>query len=198
MRLDQYFKELQEYHGKYARDLIRAWENSEMAAVEDALRAAVATANYIGWEMPNFEGTNQALGNKAAKLFDQRVGPCLGGSSFWLQDAPGAGYPDSIFRCDREGYCLELKATSEWKPGDANRRVLTSMPDKLCKLIDAGMVGNPPAHMIGTVLYNADEGRVIGFRVDFIGPDTHVNVRFEASTSQKFLSEGTHRSIVID
>jgi hypothetical protein len=92
---------------------------------------------------------------------------------------------------------MELKATSNWRNGDSNRRVLTSAPDKMRQLVNSGQIGNPPAHLICTVLYSEANSTVTGIRLDFLKPDSIVNIRLEASTSQRLLTQGLHHKVTI-
>jgi hypothetical protein len=89
---------------------------------------------------------------------------------------------------------LEIKATSCWNPKDSNRRVLSSSSRKLRKFFQ-----NPICHLLGTILYTViGNGRQIdAVRLDFIEPETIVNIRLEAEVNHRLLSEGQHRSITI-
>lgn len=195
-RFDAYLLEVQQRLGYQPLQLIRAWAPQESAAVEAAIRAAVQGSGIVGSVIPNFAGTNQSKGNRAAKHFITTVTPFVP-PPFSIASALGSGYPDRVFANGAAGYCLELKATSNWQNGDANRRVLTSRPEKMRRLVNAGIIGNPPAHLVCTVLYSNATSQVAGIRLDFLEPDSEVNIRLEASTSQSLLTQGTHRKAMI-
>ncbi len=87
-----------------------------------------------------------------------------------------------------------MKATSDWNPNDSNRRVLTSSSTKLRAQFEA-----PIHYLLLTAIYRVEGGnaRINGIRLDFLAPQTQVNVRLEASVSHKLLSNSTHASLVI-
>lgn len=134
--------------------------------------------------------------NKAANHFIARVPPHLPAQN-QIALANGAGYPDGIFVSGRVGYCMEFKATSNWRNGDTNRRVLTSAPSKMRHLVNSGKIGSPPAHLICTVLYSEPNSNLTGIRLDFLDPSSIVNIRLGASTSQKLLAQSRHRNVII-
>lgn len=194
-RFDDYLMEVQQRNGLNPIPLIRAWTQPEIGAVESALRTAVAASNFVNSTIPNVAGiSNQAKGNRAADYFVATVPQHLPAPNR-IAAARGAGYPDRIFAVGPLGYCMEIKATANWKDGDGNRRVLTSSPDKMRKLINSGQIGNPPAHLVCTVLYGKSNGLVTGLRLDFLEPDSIVNIRLEASTSQKLLTQGQQHKV---
>jgi hypothetical protein len=195
-RFDAYFSELQQREGLPHVDLIRAWTAQEIATVETAIRAAVAASGILGMGIPNFAVSNQAKGNRAADHFTAKISPHLPAPNT-ITSAEGKGYPDMIFTSGGVGFCLEMKATSNWRNGDSNRRVLTSSPHKMRRLIAAVQICAPPAHMICTVEYSTVNSTVDGIRMDFLGPDSEVNIRLEASTSQKLLSQGAHQKFTM-
>lgn len=192
-RFDDYLDELQTYGGLQPRPLISPWNTNLATAVQTAISQAIQAQAYIGWQMPNFTGTNQSLGNKAAAAFLTRLAPAFT-NAFRIEMAPGKGYPDTILTIQGERHFLEFKATSDWNPNDSNRRVLTSSPQKMISLIDAGRVNDPPAHAIATVLYQNGGATVEGFRLDFLDPSSEMNIRLEASTSHRLLTNGNHTS----
>lgn len=194
-RFDSYLIELQEHQGLKPRALIRPWLKDEIDEIVGALCAAIKTSGFIGLPIYNFGGSNQSKGNRAADHFVATVPPHLPENCKVLA-AAGAGYPDRICLLHGRGYAMELKATSNWQDGDGNRRVLTSSPNKLLALIASGSIDDPPAHLICSVLYEED-GIVNGARLDFLEPETEVNIRLEASASQKLLAEGPHHSVIL-
>lgn len=196
MNFGEYYRDLLEYHGECPRDMIREWQDDEIQAIKTAIWTAVTDADFIGTVMTNFEDkTNQARGNEAERVFLELVRPKLK-APFRIDDAPGPGYPDRIFMHGDQGYCMEFKATSFWKETDTNRRVLTSSPSKLINLIDNEKVTKPPAHMVAVIVY--EELTVTQFRVYFFDSETPINVRLEASTTQKLLSQDAHEPLIIN
>lgn len=195
MNFGDFYKELLKYHRANHRDMIRDWQDSEIRTIKKAIENAVDSAGFIGTTMEGFEGkSNQARGNEAEKIFLKLVRPKLK-APFQIEDAPGSGYPDKIFKNGKKGYCMEFKATSKWDDTDTNRRVLTSSPSKLMKLIDDKKVMKRPAHMVAVIVYKGI--KVTQFRVYFIDSKTPVNDRLEASTTQKLLSQDSHEPLII-
>ena len=194
MNFGEYYKDLLEYHHECPRDMIREWQDDEIKAIKRAIEKAVVNANFIGTTMTNGNKTNQSLGNEAERVFLELVRPRLE-APFRIDDAPGPGYPDKIFIYGKQGYCMEFKATSFWSESDTNRRVLTSSPSKLIGLIDNEKVENPPAHMVAVIVY--EELTVTQFRVHFFDSETPINVRLEASTTQKLLSQDSREPLII-
>lgn len=190
-----YLMELQARFELGPIELIREWKPQETKTAESAFRDAIEKSDVIGSPIPNFVGTNQAKGNKAEAFFVATVDPYLPGSNRIL-DADGAGYPDRIFHTSGVGFFLEMKATATWDDGDASRRVLTSKPHKMIALVNSGTVTAPPAHMICTLIYCDRNSTITRIRLDFLRPDSEVDIRFEASTSQRILCIGTHHSVI--
>lgn len=191
-RFDDYLAQVLLWKGLPPIDLIRAWTPGEITAVEIAIRAAVTGSQIVGMAIPNFVGTNQAKGNKAADFFMATIPPHLAANNR-ITAAPGKGYPDRLLKMGTTTHFMEFKATSNWQDADRNRRVLTSSPTKMISL-----VGNPqqyvPAHLICTVLYSEQQSTVQGVRLDFIEPDSQIKIRLEASTSQQLLAVGAQQT----
>jgi hypothetical protein len=191
--LENYFVELQQREGLKPIGLISNWVESEIESCIFFIREAVRTSRIIGFQIPNFTGTNQSKGNKAAEYFFEAV------QEYFLHQkrlrvAKGAGYPDKLLSIENVSYCFELKATSNWKDTDSNRRVLTSSSRKLRSLIENGDLPENPRHLICTVFYDDQTAIVGGIRLDFLESNTEINIRLEASTSQKLLSKGEQRT----
>ena len=146
-------------------------------------------------EIPKFTGSNQAKGNKAADFFIATISPSLPANSR-MEKASGKGYPDRLLVMGATPHFMELKATANWRNSDTNRRVLTGSPTKMNSL-----VGEPqkyvPTHLICTVLYSDMTSTVQGVRLDFIEPDSQVNIRLEASTSQRLLTLGAQKTFIL-
>ena len=198
LSLEKYFEKLQrEHHPNHnPRCLIDSWKDGEVRSVKTAIEAAVKKAGYIGKTMPISGLTNQAIGNASEKFFVDQISPHLKGA-IKAPTGCGGGYPDRVIHIKGKRYCMELKTTNSWKKRDSHRRVITSSPDKLLKLIENDEVDDPPAHLMGTVLYDKKQLTVTEFRVDFFEPDTIVNFRLEASTTQKLLSQDSHEPLII-
>ena len=194
-RFENYLTELQEHRGLVPKPLIRPWKDEEIDQVVEALCLAIDSSRFIGMPIGNFGGSNQSKGNRAADHFVATVPQHLP-AYCQVIGAAGKGYPDLLCVLNDKGFAMELKATSNWQDGDSNRRVLTSSPIKMLALIASGSLDNPPPHLICSVLYRGD-GMVTGTRLDFLEPESEVNIRLEASTSQKLLAVGPHRSIIL-
>ncbi|MFZ3582122.1 hypothetical protein ACOI1H_08130 [Loktanella sp. DJP18] len=196
-RFDDYLAEVQQRMNlNPIMMLVRAWTPQEITAVENAIRVAVVASGIIGLQIPNFTGTNQAKGNKAANHFLNTVSPHLARPNSIVL-ATGSGYPDRIFRLGGICFCMEMKATSNWRNADGNRRVLTSSPTKMRNLIINRQLASPPAHLICTVLYNEANSTVTGIRLDFLEPNSEIKIRLEASTTQQLLHNGAQTTAII-
>lgn len=192
-RFDEYLREVQRREGLQPRELIRPWTLVEIERVDGHVRRAVGASGIVGQQVPGLAGlTNQARGNQVANHFRDRVQPHLEQGA-QIISAPGLGYPDLLMRIEAEAYLMEAKATSGWNDADANRRVLTSSPHKMLNLLARGHVAATPAHLIVSVHYDRDTSVLNSVRLDFIDPDTTVNIRLEASTSQRLLAEGAQQ-----
>ena len=196
MQLKDYFDRLLQDRDLDPQCLIREWEKSEVRTVKAAIKRAINSASYIGETMCGPNVTNQAIGNASEKFFIRQVNPHLS-NAIESPKGCGRGYPDTAIKIGNKRYCMEFKATSSWDDNDSNRRVLTGSPDRLLKLIENKKVDNPPAHLVGTVLYDKNTRTVTKFRVDFIGPETEINVRLEASTSQRLLANYSYKPLII-
>lgn len=192
-RFDEYLREVQRREGLEPRELIRPWTPAEINRVDRHVRRAVTASGIIGQRVPGLEGlTNQARGNRVANHFRDRVQPHLEEGA-QIVSAPGLGYPDLLMRIGEEACLMEAKATSGWDDADSNRRVLTSSPRKMLNLLARGHVGATPAHLIVSVHYDRNTSLLGSVRLDFIEPDTEVNIRLEASTSQRLLAQGAQQ-----
>jgi hypothetical protein len=184
--------------------LVASWDPGIRELIELEIAAALEEMAFVGNEIDEFlyledgtERSNQSKGNVAADALAVALNEAHDG----LRVLPlkGAGYPDRRLCVDDPPFAcaLEIKATSGWKDADGNRRVLTSSPDKIIGGVASGELPAPPCHLIATVLYDRATGVVESVRLDFLEPDSPVNVRLEASTSHKLLSSGAHHSITI-
>src|SRR6266700_6027333 len=191
----EYYNELQRREGLEPVELIADWKAQDADAISAAFRNAFATSRIIEQTIPIRPGsTNQSIGNQVADFFVPVINQHL--QSYRIDACPGGGYPDKILvEIDsRRTFPFELKATSTWDAADSNRRVLTSSSRKLRQRFPGAV-----NHVLATVLYATGGGisRVRSLRLDFLQPDTLVNIRLEASVSHRLLAEATHRSTTI-
>ena len=194
-RIADYYTELQRREGLEPMQLVAEWQQAETHAISAVFRNAFAASRITEQTIPIRAGsTNQSVGNQVAYFFVPVMNQHL--EQYRIDACPGGGYPDKILVEIASGrtFPFELKATSTWDATDSNRRVLTSSSRKLRKRFPGAV-----NHVLATVLYvtGADVSRVQSLRLDFIEPDTLVNIRLEASVSHRSLAEATHRSTTI-
>jgi hypothetical protein len=191
----EYYKDLLERESVEFLELISIWELNLITEIQSDFEQAIRKSDFINSIYPYPAGTtNQALGNKLAGYFTEKLNTTL--QVFKIEDCKGRGYPDKILAKENlKEIALELKATSKWDPKDTNRRVLTSSSDKLRKKLNL-----PIFHLICTVIYQIEDksAKMLAVRFDFIEPTTEVNIRFEAAVNHKILSSGTHKNIIFD
>lgn len=190
-----YYRELQLREGFEATDLVAEWDNVAVDEISTDFRSAMEKSQITKQAVPIRPGSsNQSVGNQVADFFTLQFPASLAGHV--LRACAGAGYPDKILvrRRDGKAYPLELKATSGWNAADSNRRVLTSSSRKLRQQFQA-----PLNHLLATIIYDqsGNEWFITSLRLDFIGPNTLVNIRLEASVSHRLLAQATHPSITI-
>jgi hypothetical protein len=190
-----YYRELQRREGIEASDLVAEWDDAAVEEISADFRAAVGRSQITQQVVPIRPGSsNQSIGNQVADFFTLQFPAFL--TEHVIRACAGAGYPDKILirRRDERAYPLELKATSGWNAADSNRRVLTSSSRKLRQQFRA-----PVNHLLATILYaqRGNDWLVTSLRLDFIGPNTLVNIRLEASVSHRLLARATHPSITI-
>ena len=190
-----YYRELQHREGFEATDLVAEWDNAAVDEISADFRAAMGRSQITQQVVPIRPGSsNQSVGNQVADFFTLQFPASL--TEHVIRACPGAGYPDKILvrRRDEKAYPLELKATSGWNAADSNRRVLTSSSRKLRLQFHA-----PVNHLLATILYaqRGDGWFITSLRLDFVGPNTLVNIRLEASVSHRLLAQATHPSITI-
>jgi len=190
-----YYRELQLREGLEPTDLIAEWENAAVDEISADFRAAMERSQITQQAVPIRPGSsNQSIGNQVADFFTLQFPASL--AEHVIRACPGAGYPDKILvrRRDQKAYPLELKATSGWNAADSNRRVLTSSSRKLRQQFRA-----PVNHLLATIIYvqKGNDWFIASLRLDFVGPNTLVNIRLEASVSHQLLAQATHPSITI-
>ena len=193
--LAEYYRELQLREGLAPLDLIAEWDPDIVEAISADFRAAAIASRITEQVVPLRAGSsNQSIGNQVAEFFALQFPPHL--ARYDLRACAGAGYPDKILisRQDNQIYPLELKATSTWNAADSNRRVLTSSSRKLRERF-RGVIN----HLLATILYGqrGADWFITSIRLDFVGPNTLVNIRLEASVSHRLLSQATHATITV-
>jgi hypothetical protein len=193
--LSDYYRELQEREGNEVLDLVAAWDINVIEEIIGDFRTAILVSHITNQVVAIRPGsTNQSIGNQVADFFAVRFPSFL--TTYDVQKCAGAGYPDKVLvhRQGRQSYPFELKATSGWDDSDSNRRVLTSSSRKLRDRF------RPPInHLLATILYGqrGNDWFINSLRLDFIGLDTLVNIRLEASVSHRLLAEATHPNFLI-
>lgn len=190
-RFVDYLHEVQVRSGLAPMPLIRDWTRTEKVRTAWGIRSALRQTHLIRCIIPNLTGTNQSKGNQVATYFLTQIAGNLP-PGYSMSSAPGKGYPDQIISFGGCGFCMEMKATSEWKPNDTNRSVLTSSPLKMRALIVAGLIDKPPAHLVCYVIYDTETAQINSVRLDFLEPDSEIAIRLEASTSHRALDRGKH------
>jgi hypothetical protein len=194
-RIADYYIELQRREGLEPIELVADWNQETTEALSAAFRVGMADSQITEQEIPLRDGsTNQSIGNQVAEFFVLAVNRHL--QRYRLDPCPGGGYPDKILveLASGRAFPFELKATTTWNLADSNRRVLTSSSRKLRQRFQGAA-----NHQLATVLYATENGgsRVCSLRLDFIDPNTLVNIRLEASVSHRSLGAATHRTITV-
>jgi len=189
----EYYKDLLEWEGVEFQELITNWESDLIEQVKNDFEQAIENSVLKKLFCPiRAKSTNQSIGNQVELYTIEKINEKL--QAFIIENCSGAGYPDRVLaKNDFRQIALEMKATSNWNPNDSNRRVLTSSSKKLREKFTS-----PIYHLLCTVIYQIKgrSAKIITVRLDFIEPETHVNVRLEASVNHKILNNGTHQSIV--
>ena len=193
--LRDYYRELQLREGLTPSDLIADWDNTAVNEISADFKSAMGNSKITRQIVPIRPGkSNQSVGNQVADFFTLQFPSFL--TQHLIRACSGAGYPDKILvrRRDQKTYPLELKATSGWHAADSNRRVLTSSSRKLRQQFQV-----PINHLLATILYGqkGNDWFVTSVRLDFVGPNTLVNIRLEASVSHRLLAQATHPSITV-
>jgi len=196
--LRSYFAALSKYEGKPVLNLVSRWKPADVHSITSALQKA-CDKSRIEFDVSS-DISSPALGNRIASAFANGVSSSL--PRYSLCGCPGNGYPDRLLRRRNDGrpYALELKAKTSFQPKDGNRQVLTSTSSKLRRYFP---VGTPVCHLLATILYSkARRGRrsrvaITGLRLDFLSPSSPIEVRLEASVSQRMLARGKHAKPVL-
>lgn len=188
-----FYARLQRWEGNAKPlDLIGRWTPWRRARIAKALSAAFDTASLLHATIPGFATSNpQSSGNKAASFLKERLTDVPG---YQLDVIRGVGYPDFVLRW-RDGWCCaEVKSTSKTdEEASSLRVVLTGSTARLrAELGRIGHSSRAPCHLLLT-LKHTDRGKIIGIRLDFLEPETEVNVKLEASTSRGMLKRGSQK-----
>ena len=194
-RIAEYYIELQRREGLEPIELVGAWDQNTPDRISQSFRAGIGASRLLEQEIPLRErSSNQSIGNQVADFFVPAINAHLQG--YRIDPCSGGGYPDQILVEIASGrtFAFELKATSTWDENDSNRRVLTSSSRKLRLRF-----GGAANHLLATILYSTENlrSRMLSLRLDFIEPDTLVNIRLEASVSHRLLTQATHTSVTI-
>lgn len=183
------------------QEMVGQWPEKIVTEITKTVEQRVR-AKLLGKEIPSLlflpsgaPRSNQSKGNIAAKYVALHIQE---GAQLKTGKLKGSGYPDNYLQY-QGGFicCLEFKATSQWNENDGNRRVLTSSTSKMVIAIDSKSLPARPCHLLATIIYNDETGVLNGLRLDFLQPDSLVNVRLEASTSHNLLHSGGHVTIEI-
>ena len=196
MRFEEFLDELLEREGVglTGRDLVGVWGGNEKVVVTATLQAALApvfaTTDEFDLDPDSWAGaTNQSKGNRIAAYIMARLSEH---PDVTLREATGRGYPDYWLEISGRVYAVEMKATGNLKPGSTLRTVLLSTSRTLRKALETGMVSGPINHVLLQVEYENRPGAKPGYRsarLYFLEPDSEVNVRFEAATSQRRMGD---------
>jgi hypothetical protein len=185
-----YYRNLAVWEGVPEVELVAAWRREDVDAIAQDFQDAFTRSGLSCAVLTVPIGiSNQSIGNKVADFLVANIKQYL--KAFRIESCSGAGYPDKrlVNGSDRRSFVFELKATSCFDPGDSNRIVLTSSSQKLRRYFQ-----QPIHHLLMTACYEQQDVqiRVRKLRLDFLEPNSQVNVRLEASVSQRFLARGTH------
>jgi hypothetical protein len=191
--LENFFAVLSKHERKPALNLISQWNPSDVKSITTAFQVACDNSR-IQFEVESSISA-PSLGNKVADQFVKGVSKTL--PRYSLCECPGNGYPDQLLRRLKDGcpFAFELKAKTSFDRNDGNRLVLTSASQKLRRHFSPG---RPICHVLATVFFEKSRlGKqcriwIVGLRLDFLRPLSPVQVRYEASVSQRLLSRGTH------
>ena len=204
MELGTFLKYLQEEElGKNSKGhapLIAKWKDSETKSINALISSNIKKLKGSAPKGFKSAKSNQAIGNLMHKHFVDEFNNSAP-ASIQITPCGGAGYPDNFLSITKNkvttNYCLEFKATSDWNPKDSNRRVLMSSTTKIRKKIAEKLIPANPLHILITIKYAKDSGKIEGVRLDFLDPTSKVNTRLEASTTHKLLHGASHKSSTI-
>jgi hypothetical protein len=193
--LEDYFGRLATWERLPMLPLVARWELADVNGIEEDFQEAYRLAGFAARFLEvEDDVSNQSIGNKVAEFFVEAVGRHL--RSHRIEPCRGPGYPDKklVRVADGRVFALEMKATSHFNRNDSNRIVLTCSSRKLRADFQA-----PINHALATVCYvkRGNQIAVEHLRLDFLDPDTPVDMRLEGSVSQKGLARGAQASITL-
>lgn len=185
-KLSDYYQDLAILEGKPLNNpLIASWRTKEIQAVTADFRTASEACRLPGFAVRVGDMCPQAIGNAVASLTAVALKYQL--KWFTIEECPGAGYPDFklVHLTSGRAYPLEIKATGK-RQGTNSRVVLTSSSTKLRELF-----APPIRHLIATVHYLRTPRtiRIDSLRLNFLRPQSLVNVRFEGAVTSKLLHQ---------
>ena len=193
--LRDYYRDLLNWEGVPSQELIATWPTVLVDEIKTEFQSAVQASQLRGAICNLRTGSsNQSIGNQVEEFTIQHLKSHH--KEFTISKCSGAGYPDKLLlkRGSQANIVMEFKATSGWNPADSNRRVLTCSSAKIRKCV------TPPIyHLLCTVMYRlvGSSAEIQALRLDFLEPDTPVDVRLEASVSHRSLATGPHANIIL-
>lgn len=192
--LRTYYRELSEREGMPPANLVSAWDPGGKRVIRRALKQAFGRCDFQCSPMGTAAGiTNRSmLGHRVARFFEQTMGRHLHG--FKIIDCKGCGYPDKqlLWLNRNRSYALEIKAAHSFSSSNGLRVTMSCSSGKLRKCF------RPPIrHLLATICYRQAAGKlwVDMLRLDFLEPWTSVQVRLEASVTQRLLCRGGHTCV---
>lgn len=182
--LGDYYQDLATLEGKpLTNPLIAPWRRKEIRTIVSDFRAAYEACRFSGATVRVGDMCPQAIGNAVASLIAGILKYQL--KHFTVHECSGAGYPDFklVSVANGRAYPFEIKATGK-RHATNSRVVLTSDSTKLREFFLP-----PLRHLIVTVHYRRTPQtiRVESLRLNFLGPQSPVNVRFEVAVTSKLL-----------
>jgi hypothetical protein len=185
-KLRDYYKSLATLEGRPLNSpLVAPWRAKEIHAITTDFRAAFGACRFSDFAFRVGDMCPQAIGNAVASLMAAVLKHHL--DLFTIDDCRGPGYPDFklVNLSSEREYPFEIKATSK-RQATNSRVVLTSASTKLRELFVP-----PVRHLIATVHYLRTPRtiRLESLRLNFLGPQSLVNVRFEVAVTSRLLRQ---------
>lgn len=185
-KLRDYYRSLATLEGRpLSNPLVAPWRTKEIQTITSDFRTAFGICRFPDFALRVGDMCPQAIGNAVASLMSAVLKHNL--NLFTIDECRGPGYPDFklVNLTSRREYPFEIKATSK-EQATNSRVVLTSASTKLRELFVP-----PVRHLIATVHYLRTPRtiRVESLRLNFLGPQSFVNVRFEVAVTSKLLRQ---------
>jgi hypothetical protein len=185
MKIDlrRYFEALAGWEGQPAVELAARWNARQAGAVTAAFARAFHRCRFAATPLAVPASVSiQSCGYRLAAFAGAAIGSHLRGWA--IRGCDGSGYPDRklVRLADGREFALELKATASFRRRDGNRHVLACASGKLRR-----QFSHPVGHVLLTLIYERRGARiwVRRARLDFLGPETLVDARLEASLSKR-------------